>query len=61
MDEKKNKIVDLLLKGMSNREIAKVMKLAEKTIKWHLTLVYKHHNVKSRMQLSAKLNALRSK
>ena len=37
--------------GMSNIEAAKSLSLSEKTVKFHLTSVYKKMGVKSRSQL----------
>jgi DNA-binding NarL/FixJ family response regulator len=44
-------VTELVSKGLSNREIANQLFVTEKTIKFHLTNIYKKMNVKSRAQL----------
>lgn len=41
----------LLFKGSSNKEVAQMLGNAEKTIKYHLTSIFKKCNVKSRWEL----------
>jgi hypothetical protein len=38
-------------KGLSNKEVANQLFVTEKTVKFHLTNIYKKMNVKSRAQL----------
>lgn len=41
----------LVTKGLSNREIANQLFVTEKTIKFHLTNIYKKMHIKSRAEL----------
>jgi len=41
----------LLLKGLSNREIADTMSISEKTVKQHITQIFQKAKVKSRAEL----------
>lgn len=43
-------ILDNLAKGLRNKEIAEVSQVTEKTVKFHLTNIYKKLGVKSRGQ-----------
>ncbi len=47
---KEREISRLVLKGLSNREIAEVMGNTEKTIKFHLTVIFQKCAVKSRTE-----------
>ena len=51
LTEREAQIVGLVLKGLSNLEIASLSFVREKTIKYHLTGIYAKMNVKSRAQL----------
>jgi DNA-binding CsgD family transcriptional regulator len=44
------RVMDLLLAGKSNREIADFLGLSEGTVKIHLSAIYKSLNVTSRAQ-----------
>lgn len=44
-------VAGLVTKGLANKEIANQLFVTEKTIKFHLTNIYKKMNVKSRSQL----------
>jgi len=44
-------LVNLLAKGLSNKEIAHKLGVAEVTVKFHLAKLYKKFNVQSRLQL----------
>lgn len=46
-------IVDEICKGLSNKEIANQLFVTEKTVKFHLTNIYKKRQVKTRTQLFA--------
>ncbi len=48
---KEKEIVRLLLKGLSNKEVAQMSGNTEKTIKFHLTTIYQKCNVSSRCEL----------
>lgn len=43
-------IIELLMKGSSNREIAEQKYISERTVKFHLTNIYKKLGVKSRAE-----------
>lgn len=47
-----------LIQGISNKEIGDKLFVTEKTIKFHLTNIYRKHDVKSRSELVAKLNGV---
>lgn len=49
-----NIIIEHTIKGLSNKEMAELLCVSEKAIKWHLTNIYRKSNVKSRAQLIAK-------
>lgn len=51
---KNNDILNYILSGKSNGEIAKLCNIEEKTVKWHANKIYKKQNVTSRSQLLAK-------
>ena len=48
------RVLTKVLEGGSNRDIASKMGVGEKTIKFHLTNIYKKVNVASRAQLIVK-------
>ncbi len=50
---RENEVVNLLLKGLSNRAIAQRLDVSEKTVKFHLTNIFKIAGVKSRMEFAA--------
>ena len=43
----RSKVANLLLKGLSNKEIGVRLGIQEKTVRWHLTWVYRKAGVKS--------------
>lgn len=51
---KESSITNAVARGMSNREIASALAVTEKTVKFHLTNIYKKMNVASRAQLIVK-------
>ena len=48
------KVVEQVLLGRSNKDIATYLFLSQKTIKFHLTRIFKKFGVKSRTQLMHK-------
>ena len=48
-------VARLVVVGMSNQEIGSQIQISEKTVKFHLTSIYKKLSVKSRAQLIVKL------
>lgn len=51
LTEKEKEITKLLLKGLSNKEVASVTGNTEKTIKYHLTTIFEKTGVGSRTEL----------
>jgi len=51
LTQKEKEIVRLILKGLSNKEIAEVSGNTEKTIKFHLTTIFQKCGVASRTEL----------
>ncbi|MBL8471140.1 MAG: hypothetical protein KF778_15100 [Rhodocyclaceae bacterium] len=43
-------ILDYIARGLSNKEIARMLRVAPETVKWHLKNVYEKLNVSSRVQ-----------
>ena len=58
LTRRERQIVDLLLKGCSNKEIASRLSVSERTIKNQLSALYRKTKVRSRLELA--LWALRS-
>jgi DNA-binding CsgD family transcriptional regulator len=55
LTNREQEIVAKLMYGKSNKEISDLLFVTEKTVKFHLTNIYKKTRVKSRMQLISKL------
>lgn len=53
LTEKEREVARLLFKGLSNKEIASVLNVTEKTIKFHVTGIFEKCNVKSRSELTS--------
>lgn len=53
LTRQENKVVLLILQGLSNREIAAILRIKDKSTRSHVTNVYKKFQVKSRAQLIA--------
>lgn len=51
MTEKEKEVCRLIFKGLSNKEIADVLKVTEKTVKFHVTGIFEKAGVKSRSEL----------
>jgi len=51
LSNRESEVAELVTKGLSNKEVANQLLVAEKTVKFHLTNIYKKMNVKSRGQL----------
>ena len=51
--DRERQIIDLLLQGMTNRQIAQTLGIAEDTVKKHLQHVYKKLGVRRRVLLIA--------
>lgn len=48
---RQSQVIDRLTQGMNNREIGQSLGISEKTVKAHLTAIYKLTEVQSRTQL----------
>lgn len=51
LSNRESEVAILVSRGMSNKEVATMLVVTEKTIKFHLTNIYKKMKVKSRTQL----------
>jgi len=51
LSNREAEVAELVTKGLSNKEVANQLFVTEKTVKFHLTNIYKKMNVKSRTQL----------
>jgi DNA-binding NarL/FixJ family response regulator len=47
-------VAELVSKGLSNKDVAERLCVCEKTVKFHLTSVYRKMGIKSRAQLIVK-------
>jgi len=51
LSHREAEVAELVSKGLSNKEVANQLFVTEKTVKFHLTNIYKKMSVKSRAQL----------
>lgn len=51
LNNRQCEVTELVTKGLNNKEIANQLFITEKTVKFHLTQIYKKLNAKSRAQL----------
>ena len=51
LSNREAEVAELVTQGLSNKEVATRLFVTEKTVKFHLTNIYKKMNVKSRAQL----------
>ena len=51
LSNREAEVAELVSKGLSNKEVANQLFVTEKTVKFHLTNIYKKMQVKSRAQL----------
>ena len=51
LSNREAQVADLVTRGLSNKEIANQLFIIEKTVKFHLTNIYKKLFIKSRAQL----------
>jgi two-component system nitrate/nitrite response regulator NarL len=58
---REEEIFALVARGMSNKEIARIFKCTERTIKHHMTHIMQKLNVRNRVEAALKFNADRSK
>ncbi len=58
LTKREAEVMDLLLTGVSNKEIADKLFVAEKTVKTHAWQIYKKMNVKTRYELMFKFTRM---
>jgi DNA-binding CsgD family transcriptional regulator len=51
LSNREAEVAELVSKGLSNKEVANQLFVTEKTVKFHLTNIYKKMNLRSRAQL----------
>ena len=51
LSKRESEVAELVTKGLSNKEVADQLYVTEKTVKFHLTNIYKKMELKSRAQL----------
>lgn len=51
LSNREAEVAELVTQGLSNKEVANQLFVTEKTVKFHLTNIYKKMNLKSRAQL----------
>lgn len=51
LSNRESEVATLVAKGLSNKDVADKLYVTEKTIKFHLTNIYKKMNIRSRAQL----------
>jgi DNA-binding CsgD family transcriptional regulator len=54
LSNRESEVVELIITGLSNKEVATKLFVTEKTVKFHLTNIYKKTSVKSRTMLTAR-------
>lgn len=54
LSHRERQVVNQVIKGHSNDEIAEALDITTKTVKFHLTNIYRAENVKTRAQLIVK-------
>ena len=47
-------IIGLIKQGLTNKEMAALLNIKEKTVKWYLTGIFKKAMVRNRVQLAVK-------
>src|SRR5204862_6757121 len=57
LSETERQIVELVVAGRRNREVAAELSLSPNTIAWNLSKVYRKLGVSSRMELGARMGA----
>lgn len=50
LTERENEVAELLLKGQSNKQIARVLHISERTVEFHLTNIYSKIGVRSKSE-----------
>lgn len=52
---KETEVCRLLVKGLSNKEVASILSVTEKTVKFHVTSIFEKFGVKSRNELQSSI------
>lgn len=60
LSERERQVAKLVASGASNKEIANHLSIAERTVKAHLTAIFDKTGARDRLQLSLKINGMRS-
>ena len=60
LSERERQVAKLVASGASNKEIANQLSIAERTVKAHLTAIFDKTGARDRLQLSLKINGMRS-
>lgn len=55
LSPRQKEIVELVCKGLTNKEVANQLHIAEKTVKFHLTGIFLRLEVRNRTSLAAKI------
>lgn len=58
LSEREREVAELVAKGESNKEIARELSIAERTVKAHLGAIFDKLGVRDRLQLSLKVNGI---
>ena len=58
LSDREREVATYVASGLSNKEVARHMGVTERTIKAHLTAIFEKLNVRDRLQLSVKVNAI---
>ena len=59
LSPRERKILELLAKGLSNKEIANRLGLTDGTVRWHLENIYRKFHVRSRTEAALKYRSAR--
>ena len=59
LSQREKEVAQAVAAGASNKEIARVMGITERTVKAHLSAIFKNLNIRNRVQLSVLVNGER--
>ncbi|GEM_PF-4903612 len=60
LNKRQREVLQLLLQGLSNKEIAERLFISPNTVKYHIRNIYRSFNVSSRPELFAKISGIRN-